>query len=356
MPTVSVLLISSETLPNVLFIKEFPAEQYVFITTRKMEEEGRSHWIISSAGIEKIRVKCIVEVNQDNFENILQSLENAQLQPTADWVVNITCGNKLMSIAAFNFFARYHSRIFYLAVGNQHFEQLFPYNNLHPIKYKLNLKEYFNAYGRNYESQPQINIPDALGEASKIMESCRGAKGIIRESSYLNQKLNEYTKGKLRQFFSGSWFEFYVYETIQKYLNLPASNISLSTAIYLMDSKKVHTSDTKDNDIDVCFVYKNYLYLMECKVYTGQKNVSLQDSVVTTGVGNIQSHLYKLAAVKQPLGLSVRAYLITPNNLRANSASFEAIEKRCKILQINQPIDYQILQSEDSFKKFLDKL
>ncbi len=94
MPTTSVLLISAETLPNVLFIKEFPAERYVFITTAKMEQEKRSEWIIRAAGIAPQKVQRIT-VNQDDFGSILQSLENTGLQPSADWRVNITGGNKL---------------------------------------------------------------------------------------------------------------------------------------------------------------------------------------------------------------------------------------------------------------------
>ncbi len=107
----------------------------------------------------------------------------------------------------------------------------------------------------------------------------------------------------------------------------------------------------KDNDIDVCFVHNNYLYVLECKVYTGQ--VKAVNARQTRGVSNIHSHLYKLAAVKQPLGLNAKAFLITPNNLTANSISFEAIKKHCKLLRISKPIDYQTLQIEPTFYKFL---
>jgi hypothetical protein len=352
MPTTSVLLISAETLPNVLFIKEFPAERYVFITTDRMEQEKRSEWIIRAAGIAPAKVQRII-VNQDDFGSVLQSLENAGLQPSANWRVNITGGNKLMSIAAFDFFARHEAAIFYLAVDNKHFQKLFPDSGLYPIKYQVNLSEYLAAHGRVFKSMANPKLQDFLEEAVTIMDECRSVHGIVGESLLLRQKINA-TKDIAEQqaFFTGQWFELYAYQTIKKYLKLTDAEIALSAALYPIDSdEEIHMNHNKDNDIDVCFVRNNYFYMMECKVYTSQiKAKNLQQS---KGVSSIHSHLYKLAAVKQPLGLNARAFLITPNNLTANPTSFEAIQKRCELLRISKPIDYQALQTEQTFQKFL---
>lgn len=352
MPATSVLLISAETLPNVLFIREFPAEQYVFITTDKMEKEQRSHWIVRAAGITESQVQRIM-VNQDDFGQVLQALEAADLQPSADWRVNITGGNKLMSIAAFDFFARHDAAIFYLAVDNRHFQQLFPYTNSYPIKYQVGLSEYLAAYGRIFNSMANPKLQNSLQEAITLMNECRSVNGIVGESLVLREKIST-TKNLAEQqvFYTGQWFELYVYQTIKQHLKLSDAEIALSAALYPIDSdKEIRMNHNKDNDIDVCFVHNNYFYIMECKVYTSQiKARNLQQS---KGVSSIHSHLYKLAAVKQPLGLNARAFLITPNNLTANPTSFEAIKKRCELLRISKPIDYQTLQTEQSFHKFL---
>ncbi|WP_250629776.1 Card1-like endonuclease domain-containing protein [Rhodoflexus caldus] len=354
MPTASVLLISAETLPNVLFIKEFPAERHVFITTAKMEQEKRSEWIMRAAGIAPQKVQRIT-VNQDDFGSILQSLENAGLQPSADWQVNITGGNKLMSIAAFDFFARHEAAIFYLAVDNKHFQKLFPDSSLYPINYQVSLSEYLAAHGRVFKSManPKLQDPLHLQESVTIMKECRRVNGIVGESLMLKEKINT-TKNLAEQqvFYTGQWFELYVYQTIKQHLKLSDAKIALSAALYPIDSdEEIQMNHNKDNDIDVCFVRNNYFYIMECKVYTSQtKAKNLQQS---KGVSSIHSHLYKLAAIKQPLGLNAKAFLITPNNLTANPTSFEAIKKRCELLRINKPVDYQTLQTEQTFQKFL---
>jgi hypothetical protein len=348
MSSTSVILVSVETLPNVLFIREFPAEQYVFITTQKMEEEKRSHWIIRAAGIQESQVQRI-EVNQDDFRQTLQALEKANLQPAANWKVNITGGNKLMSIAAFNFFARYNAAIFYLAIDNKHFQQLFPNNDLHPIRHQVHLTEYLAAHGRTFQVSEKMQLEPS---PQTIMNECRKANGIIGDCQYLVKKIAMCTNGQRKQFLTGTWFEIYVYESIKTHLQLPDNQIALGAALYPLESlPETHRTDNKDNDIDVCFTYKNYLYLMECKVYHGQK--VHQETGEVSGANNIQRHLYKLAAIKQSLGLNAKAYLITPNNLQANQLSFEGIQKRCEILRIGKPIDFTQLQTEETFQSFL---
>ncbi|MCS7019136.1 MAG: DUF1887 family CARF protein [Cytophagales bacterium] len=352
MPTTSVLLISAETLPNVLFIKEFPAERYVFITTDKMEQEKRSHWIVRAAGIAESSVQRIA-VNQDDFSSVLQTLEHAGLQPSADWRVNITGGNKLMSIAAFNFFARYNAAIFYLAIDNKHFQQLYPNSSLHPIRYRINLSEYLAAHGRTYRSMAKPQLMNLFQEAADLMKECRNVDGIVGESLPLKEKISATKYIAERQvFYTGQWFELYAYQSVKEYLQLTDSEIAISAALYPLGSdEETHMNHNKDNDIDVCWVRNNYLYIVECKVYTSQiKTKNLQQS---KGLSAIHAHLYKLAAIKQPLGLNARAFLMTPNNLTANPASFEAIQKRCELLRISKPIDYQVLQTEQSFHKFL---
>lgn len=354
----TVLLVSSETLPNVLFIKEFPAEKYVFVTTQRMETEKRSHWIIRATGIQESQVQRLL-VNQDDFESILVKLKETNLTPDASWNINITCGNKLMSIAFFHFFAGYKSKIYYLAADSQHFQQIYPNIQHHPIRYHVDLKTYLMAYGYDFERIATID-EHLKKEAVKLMNTCREVQGIVGENKYLMQKLKQQNHTpQERVFYSGHWFEIYTYETIRQLLNLNEQQIALGMGIYdLNQPPKERKTHNKDNDIDVCFVWKNYLYLLECKVYPRQHHVkNVSTDVVTTSMGGeISSPLYKLAAVKQNLGLNSRAILITPNNLSSNASSWQAIEKRCNILKISKPWDFNVLKDNKCFEQFISKL
>jgi hypothetical protein len=345
MPT-SVLLISAETLPNVLFIRAFPAERYVFITTQKMEEEKRSHWIVRAAGIKESQVRRI-KVNQDDFGQVSQALQAADLQPSADWRVNITGGNKLMSIATFDFFARHNAAIFYLAVDNKHFQQLFPENRNIPITTRLNIAEYLAAYGIRYEAQ-ELPSADKSEIAHRLYKLCMENKGILSQISEINpEQVHQLPKEHQRKFFSGEWFEFWVYEQIRQYFKISSTDsIAHGLKLFSLDAQNplADMADKADNEIDVCFIKDNYLFVMECKVLTKSTLTPLRD---------FEKYFYKLSAIKQNMGLNARTYLITPNNLQNNKTSYQALMKRCQILRLPLPIDYQVLQTEQSFHKFL---
>ncbi len=128
-----------------------------------------------------------------------------------------------MSIAAFDFFARQEAAIFYLAVDNKYFQQLYPDSNLYPINYQVSLSEYLAAYGRVFKSMasPKLQDPSHLQEAVTIMNECRRVNGIVGESLMLKEKINR-TKNLAEQqvFYTGQWFEPYIYQTIKQHLEL----------------------------------------------------------------------------------------------------------------------------------------
>ena len=77
MESILVSIISDQTIPNLLIIKEL-ADQYqsqVFITTKKMEEAGKSLWIEKAAGIESRSIKRIV-VDENDWIDINEKLVN----------------------------------------------------------------------------------------------------------------------------------------------------------------------------------------------------------------------------------------------------------------------------------------
>lgn len=348
-----VCLISGETLPNVLFIREFPAERYVFISTRRMEGERRSLWVARAAGIPEGAVKPII-VNQDDLWDILEALNAAGLQPDSSWYVNITGGNKLMSIGAFDYFARFNAHVFYLAVDNQHFQELMPTQALHPIRTRLTLAQYFEAYGMRYEGESSV-LPKYAKQAAKLMEECRAHKGRADlVSAILPNVTHHLSDWQDRVFYSGQWFEMYVFMQVCQALGLSPDSGQVAFNVKLFAHDK-GVSLANENEIDVAFVRDNYLYVMECKVSVSA-SMALKEKAGGKS-SNVKMHdwLYKLAAIKQNMGLNARPLLLMPNHLRSSPHRFAGLERRCRILRIPAPVEYETLATDERFQDFLRK-
>ncbi|MBK6949001.1 MAG: DUF1887 family protein [Haliscomenobacter sp.] len=146
--TTAILLISEQTLPNVLFLKQFgPFERHVFLTTDKMETQGRSGWIIQAAGIAPGSVQRL-PIDPENATVGHQMLEQQDWRTGTDYLIHLTGGTKMMALAAFAFFAgKPGSKLVYLPLNAPHFLELHPEPQEIPLSVSVNLEEYFRAYG-----------------------------------------------------------------------------------------------------------------------------------------------------------------------------------------------------------------
>jgi len=95
---------------------------------------------------------------------------------------------------------------------------------------------------------------------------------------------------------------------------------------------------TVDNEFDVLFVYRNVLYMVECKTASNKsKNIFLES-------------LYKVAALRQYFMLTVKAVLcvlfdITPlNKERARLTGIEVIDRA----------DFKAQKSQERWKEILN--
>ncbi|MBK8043620.1 MAG: hypothetical protein IPK21_13760 [Haliscomenobacter sp.] len=101
--TTAILLISEQTLPNVLFLKQFgPFERHVFLTTDKMETQGRSDWIIQAAGIDPGSVQRL-PIDPENATVGHQMLERQDWHTGSDYLIHLTGGTKMMALPPLRF-------------------------------------------------------------------------------------------------------------------------------------------------------------------------------------------------------------------------------------------------------------
>lgn len=338
MKTVLVSVISGQTIPNFLLMKELKSQfdSQIFITTYDMEgrdnpADSKSIWIEKAAGIEPGSTRRIVVI-EDSWQDISAKLHKLDDEPENRYIVNLTGGTKIMTLAVFEYFAQPGNTIYYIPFPKNEYHGLYPDRNIsHKLKYRCNLKEYLMAHGLHYTQNGE-----QLAEPSKTLAFFEKVKKAgfdfqaVPEIVFAHKFID---KGE-RSYYSGIWFEEYVYHSIIVELKLSASNIALGVKLYRNPDEPEN-----DNEYDVMYVRANTLFVIECKASVGKVHKSGTDK-----------YLYKLGAITKDFGLKVNTYLFTLTNLsNGNGQILKNLEKRRRILGIKGIFDQKVFERQKEF-------
>jgi hypothetical protein len=324
MGRILISLISDQTIPNVLFIKEYEGQvdSYVFVTTDKMETQGKLLWILKATGItaEQYQKAIVIE---DDLISIDRTLNALNLTYEDDYILNLTGGTKIMSIGVYNYFLHRNSEIYYIPIGKNISRKIFPpvQQREFPITYRTDLITYLTSYGIEVINADAINhlsksetftklFFDRNYSKNKELKNLFDYKENTKRDSCIRVELPNLFKwleqidfpfesrGILSKkeifYLSGGWLEEYTYTKIKTVLNLSDKDIGLNISI-----KRQKVS----NEFDVMFVLNNTIYVFECK--TGLTRKDLYEEAV-----------YKLAALRKDFGLFVNSYIVTMTEIR----------------------------------------
>jgi len=326
MQTLLISIISDQTIPNVLLINEFKGnyDGMVFITSDDMEKSGKSNWIEQATGIESGSVSRIV-VNENSWSDISAKLNAYEWPENSVFLVNLTGGTKIMTLAVFEYFAGNSARIVYSAIGKNQYEEIYPSHEQlpTPIRYRLNLKDYLLAHGLYFQSSDGMYFPSEHTE--HFFSSFKNRKfNFFRTPEILDAHL--FPTEQERVYYSGRWFEEFVYRTLQSKMSLGEDQIAMNVKLFRKLDELQH-----DNEFDVMFTKDNSLYVIECKASVGGKN-TIKDKM--------DHYLHKLGAITRDFGLRVNSYIFTLTDVsRVAAGKFNGIEKRRKILGIKGIVD-----------------
>lgn len=359
MKRIFITLISDQSIPNVQYIKEFsPIAKYYFISTHKMEDKNKSQFIMDSTKIPKSDLSIMI-VNEEDYNDIISVLNSIKYEDGSEYYVNCTLGTKIMSIALFDFFKeRKNVHLLYTPIGTNKYKYILN-GNENEFKVKVTVKEYFACYGisisktgtcqHDFEtaneiynvflklSSNELKIIDLMrereviqnGKIKKIkgredgvkINEINGLNDLLKKIKYQSQndKLSKYDV----QYLTGGWFEEWVYHKIKSSLDLSDNEIQLG----------VLCKNIADNDLDVVFLYRNDLYVIECKT-TMNRELQL-------------STLYKSGALIDKFGRAAKGMLFTLQDLRENGKLKESIELRArqqniKVLDKGDFLDFDI--------------
>lgn len=285
MSTHLVSLISDHLLPNYLFIKEMEGkyDDLLFVTTEKMHLDNIGARLEKALGVEKDSVQRVI-VSEENLNEAVGKLNSISFSGDERFIVNLTCGTKIMSIGVYKFFSCFESSFYYIPIGKDKIENVGTSEDI-PLNYKINLDEYLTLYGLTFTNDT----------TDKTLLDTEGAK-----------------------------FEVYVYNRLRNELKLQDGFIFRGVKLFREDSDKAN-----DNEIDVMWAIDNQIYVGECKV-------SLFKPMITAPE-YLEQIMYKLAAISKDFGLRVNPYIFTKHYFSPrvfNESRMSAIHKRMKILGI----------------------
>lgn len=350
-----VSLVSAQTIPNVLLIKTLPTQDsYCFVSTKKMEQERRTNWIIQTCNIPENK-KIVKEVIEDNLSDITDKLSALDFSLNDNIIVNLTGGTKIMSLAAFNYFKSNFLNVtfYYKSITQYEYFDVEDAYKIIKITHQPSVEEYLNAYGiactkkqhlhTSYytESFFQSFLENRIDSTviGALRKHYRGKKSVFLEEiinfteetesdqgkrienmdsflSSINYPLTQ--KGKLTkkdiEYLTGGWFEEYVFHKLKHY----HSDADVSMGVIL-----VKGDQSNENDLDVVLCYRDQLFVIECKT-----SLALEEGKYTQ---LFNESVYKASAINKNFGLNARSFLFTLDDFQNKLNDFNQKAKKLSI-------------------------
>lgn len=328
MKTILVSLISEQVVPNLQFILEKQVDQHIFITTHKMKKKGFDKWLLKASKINEENI-TIHEISAFDYNEIFNKLK-ANIEPRYRYLVNITGGTKIMTLAVYDFFKDWNSEIYYLT-GDNNYIKLWPDQNITPQKLEstVNLELYLQAYGftvrhkgkpiRSFRDNEKV-LDYFLNNGNKInqevlailrehrdkglknIDTLQGIQEFLDQIDFKPNTVGKLTKYEVR-YLTGEWLEEYMYQLIIEKEGVREENIGMGWQLY----KNTENFKAPNNEFDVLFMKDNKLHLLECKT-------SLYTDVVKKRT-IINDTIYKSDSLRNKMGLFTKTYIITLDDL-----------------------------------------
>lgn len=327
--TYLVSIISEQTIPNFLIMTQYKdrVDGYIFLTTQAMEtsrlQTSRSQWLAEALNIPLQQIQRVI-LKEDDYFNNLTTLQK-EMDANHNYILNITGGTKILTLSAYDFFKSHRKveKIIYLPIAQSSIKTIFPQPSEEYLQQNITLRQYLTAYGLKYTDE----MPKENFEFLKLIFK------QYRNKNYDINRLNEDYPNEHKNYYTGGWFEDYVYYKVKQELQLDDSTIGLNIKIAYHSN-----SSEPDNEFDIMFVYRYSLYIFECKASLGKK--------VTQ---SLLEAISKLGSVKQNFGLNCKNYLVTLVSI----PNIELINRRAKIAGIKQVIDRNFFVQNQSFNSLI---
>lgn len=367
-----ICLISKEPLPNLIPLFDLKPRNVLLLTSPEMASKAEtmrrliqeyyfqiqeSDFQVKVVAIEAFSFECVRDV-------ILQTLENSH---DDNFILNVTGGTKIMSLAAFDTFRSLsNGTILYVDTANNRLLKLSPQTEECPLPDVMSINTILKAYGYTIAqrsaapmgaskrqtadqiAQLAVKYPKALGELNKFArEAEKSLFADIQQGALKVEGFSEMVnvlkdagilsfdggkrlvfRGEEDRFFScGGWLESYYASSIIK---LKMQNLITDAAYNVAINGPIGTK----NEFDAVFTVKNRLHIVECK--TAYLDTNKSDDAA-----------YKLEALRDLIGgVYAKAILVSARSLR------RADVKRCEEFGITVAHGNGILNPENILREW----
>lgn len=332
-----VTMVSEQAAPNVQYIKEFAHEvsTYLFISTRRMDKDNKVQSIIDACLLDESKYQ-VDTVDEECLSDILNSLTKAviheKFSETDGYIVNCTLGTKIMSIALYEFFKdKQNALLLYSPINTNRYRSVLDNSINKTFTARITVPEYVRSYGiqiqgtgsPHFDSSAYcdklfskfIEFTDVHFSILMHLQNDRNQEyrkkgladvtvieGLTEFLAYLEfPRVQEAALSKAEvKYLTGGWFEEWTYYQIKERLQLETEEIVLG----------LNTRINAANDLDVVFMYKNNIHIIECKTLMDDKY--LQESTI-----------YKSGALIDKFGRNAYSYLFTLSNLRTGAGELK---------------------------------
>lgn len=271
----------------------------------------------------------------DAFLNFLAAHDGQRV------ALNATGGTKLMALAGQEVFRSQGLPVYYVNVENDTVVVLGERTPAPPLRAQLKVHELLRAHGHRVDVPAQPQVPAALRDlTARFIDQIEHAGRALGVLNYLAQQaldtaglsvkltpeqLDSRALGELigqlsdaalvrqagpllifkneqaRFFAAGGWLEWHVLEQVQGLRDPALTDVVCGLSVRFANPPKGRAGLDK-NEIDVAFLYRNTLHIIECKT----ANLATSDATGTRA----SAAIYKLESLRRLGGLRTRAALI----------------------------------------------
>ncbi|MEX0618069.1 MAG: DUF1887 family CARF protein [Pseudohongiellaceae bacterium] len=372
-------MVSQQAAPNLLPLldNDMKPEKVVLLVTPQMQQQaGYLEQVIKPRGIKVVQQPLNVVDDFDAMEYELMVLIGNE--PTDEIALNVTGGTKWMAIAAQEVFRENGSAVFYVKVEDDKVLFLDGDPASHKLSQRIDLKSYIQAYGYEFRETNQVsglpqNLRDLCERLVLKVEEWQGAIGQLNHlasvaeskntlslvlktvvphsdpqlpillnecaiAGLLREKITDqiHFAGEVaRSWLNGGWLESYINSQLNE----------LKKDGVIQDSPRlnlhIHRSGASShNEVDVCFMAKNRLHLIECKT---KRMAGKGTAEATTDT------VYKLDSISDLGGLGTKSMLASYRKLKP------ADRQRAKDLRISVIQGVQIRQLKPALREWINQ-
>lgn len=381
--TIVNIIDKSNPLPAYLFTKEYYENGDVLLFISTEEEADCIQRLAQLLEVEEAFVKSIIVKRfQDNmlYEHICRAIKD-KLNTDTQYYLNLAGGSRYMTLSVQHVFEEFNTLFFYTQTReNQIVKTIFD-NSIYddddevfPIKHRMTLKEYFSLYGlesdvdtprkqvketsfsqhlftmfsqnllgtndfkamqvlrERYRNWNYLNISEAENPTKESMTAIPNLTKFLDYIGFVSEQKGVLQSAEM-EYLTGGWFEEYVYALIKEVLKPD----DIAMGVHISNGVIKH-----NNELDVCFMKANKLFVIECK--TGVTSESLFNEIV-----------YKVCALKEVLLGTSNSYIFSlkkdHKGVWKKTAKYMGITF-CDWLNLTKPeLLKNILKSMDSIAK-----